>query len=92
VPRASSAAELVFARRFLEDLAEWQGSASSHDIAALDAALAQIANNPALPGRFPSFYDPTRPSYLYRSGALLIHYRVGLARELEFLNLFYARV
>ena len=82
-------AEYVLARRFLEDLAEWQAAASARDIETLDTALAQIANNPALPGRFPSFYDPTRPSYLYRTGSLLIHYRVAGADEIEFLNLFF---
>lgn len=57
----------------------------------LDAALAQIANNPVLPGRIPSFYDPTQPSYLYRVGSLLIHYRVTPADEVQFLNLFFPR-
>jgi hypothetical protein len=85
-------AEFVFARRFLEDLAEWQGNASTRDVHALDAALARVANNPALSGRFPSFYDPARPSYLYRSGAVLIHYRLGAAGEVESLNLFYSRI
>ena len=84
-------AECAFARRFLQDLAEWEGSASPHDIEALDAALAQIADNPALPGRFPSFYDPARPSYLHRTGSLLIHYHVAPTGEVEFLNLFFPR-
>ena len=83
-------AEYVFARRFLQDLAEWEGRASPADVAALGDALARIATNPALSGRFPSFYDPQYPSYLYRADALLIHYRVSTTR-VEFLNLFFPR-
>lgn len=84
-------AECVFARRFLRDLAEWEGSASARDIESLDEALARIASNPALPGRLPSFYDPQQPSYLYRAGDLLIHYRATPPNTVEFLNLFFRR-
>ena len=84
-------AECVFARRFLHDLAEWEGRASSGDVESLDDALARIANNPALSGRFASFYDPLQPSYLYRASELLIHYRITAAGTVEFLNLFFRR-
>jgi len=84
-------AELVFARRFLRDVAEWEGASSPADVETLEGALAAIAANPSLPGRIPSFYDPTAPSYLYRAGTVLIHYRTGAADTVEFLNLFFRR-
>jgi hypothetical protein len=83
--------ECLFARRFLRDLVEWEGSASPGDVASLDQVLARIANNPDLPGRVPSFYDPRQPSYLYRAGDLLIHYRATATDTVEFLNLFFRR-
>ena len=85
-------AEFAFARRFLRDLAEWQGTGSPRDVEALEQALAAIAANPSLPGRVPSFYDPTAPSYLYRAGSVLIHYRVVSGGGVEFLNLLFRRL
>jgi len=84
-------AEFAFARRFLRDLAEWEGMSSPRDVESLERALAAVAANPALPGRVPSFYDPALPSYLYRAGSVLIHYRVGPRGRVEFLNLFFKR-
>ena len=51
-------AEFLFARRFLQDLAEWEHDASPRDLEALDRALASIARDAALSGRVPSYYDP----------------------------------
>lgn len=84
-------AEHVFARRFLRDLAEFEGSHSPRDVEALDRALGAIASDPALAGRVPSFYEPAAPSYLYRAGPVLVHYRIR-NDTLEFLNLFFARL
>jgi hypothetical protein len=84
--------EFVFARRFLRDLAEWDVLASPRDVEALEKVLAAIADSPDLAGRVPSFYDPSAPSYLFRGGALLIHYRIGERGAVEFLNLFFRRV
>jgi hypothetical protein len=81
-------AELIFARRFLADVAEWERQASPRDHEAFSQIVASIADDPALPGRAPSFYDPESPSYLYRSGSLLVHYRVTQDGQVEFLNLF----
>jgi len=83
-------AEIVFARRFLRDLAEYEATHSPRDVEALDGALASIGSDPTLAGRVPSFYDPAAPSYLYRAGACLVHYRIDSDR-VEFLNLFFAR-
>ena len=85
-------ADYRLARRFLEELALFEKSASSRDLGNLDDTLAAIVANPNLPGRVPSFYDPTLPSYLYRSGMLLIHYRVNDSNQIEFLNLFWPKV
>jgi plasmid stabilization system protein ParE len=84
-------ADFLFAQRFLQELAEWLAQASPAAQAQLDDALAQIARNPALAGRFPSFYDPLRPSYLLRVADTLIHYRIADNGEVEFLNLFFSR-
>jgi hypothetical protein len=85
-------AEFVFSRRFLRELAEWEPLASPRDVEALETHLTAIAANPDLPGRVPSFYDPSSPSYLFRAGTLLIHYRVGKLGRVEFLNLFFRRI
>jgi hypothetical protein len=82
-------AEFVFSRRFLRDVAGWEKNASPRDQEALAQVLAAIAADPALPGRAPSFYDPQAPSYLYRSGSFLVHYRLTANGKVEFLNLFY---
>ena len=82
--------DFSFSPRFLQDLAEWEAAASPREREALDQVLATIVANPALPGRAPSFYDPLAPSYLYRVGRVLIHYRVE-TNEVLFLNLFFTR-
>ena len=82
--------EFSFSPRFLQELAEWEHPASPKDKAQLDTVLAAIVQNPALPGRTPSFYDPLVPSYLYRLGAVMIHFRVT-TDQVEFLNLFFQR-
>ncbi|MBI2087966.1 MAG: hypothetical protein HYT78_04385 [Deltaproteobacteria bacterium] len=85
-------ADFVLTRGFLEELAGFEKSASAHDLENLEGTLAAIVQNPSLPGRVPSFYDPSLPSYLYRSGNLLIHYRVPRRGLVEFLNLFWPKV
>jgi hypothetical protein len=85
-------ADYILSRQFLEDIASFEISASARDLENLEKALAAIAHAPNLPGRMPSFYDPSSPSYLYRLGNLLIHYRLPDAGSVEFLNLFWPRV
>lgn len=82
-------ADFIFSQRFLLDVAGWEKTASPRDQQALDQVLARIAADPALPGRAPSFYDPQVPSYLYRAGTFLVHYRLTDEDKVEFLNLFY---
>jgi hypothetical protein len=83
--------DYVFARQFLIDLAAFEQFASARDREILDKTLAAVIQNPELPGRMPSFYDPSSPSYLYRAEQFLIHFRVtdGI---LEFVNFFWPRV
>ncbi len=82
--------DFSFTSRFLQDLAEWEANASPREREALDRVLATIVANPATPGRVPSFYDPLAPSYLYRAGKILIHYRIT-SNEVTFLNLFFTK-
>jgi hypothetical protein len=82
-------ADFLFSRRFLQEVMDWEKSASPRDREALEQVLAAIAADPALPGRVPSFYNPQAPSYLYRSGSFLVHYRLTADGKVEFLNLFH---
>ncbi len=85
-------ADFALTPKFLEELATFEKSASSRDLSHLEQTLAAIVQDPNLPGRIPSFYDPSLPTYLYRSGDILIHYRISRRQEVEFLNLFWPRV
>jgi hypothetical protein len=85
-------AEFLLSKRFLDEISLSEKSASPRDIQHLDETLAAIVHNPQLPGRVPSFYDPGSPSYLYRSGKILIHYKESDGEEIEFLNLFWPRI
>ncbi len=85
-------AEFAFTQHFLQELAEFEKSASGRDLTNLEQTLTAIVEDPRLPGRVPSFYDPFLPSYLYRSGNLLIHYRRPRPGQIDFLNLFWPKV
>jgi len=84
--------EPVFTARFLQELAAFEKSASNNDLTNLDQTLAGIVHDPYLPNRVPSFYDPSVPSFLYRSGNLLIHYSIAKRDRVEFLNLFWSKI
>ena len=85
-------ADYVLTRQFLQELALFEKSGSARDLESLEEALVAIVQDPNLPGRVPSFYDPSLPSYLYRSGNLLIHYRTPRPGVVEFLNLFWPKI
>jgi hypothetical protein len=85
-------ADFVFTRQFLNELSEFQKSASENDLKGLENTLAAIVRDPYLHGRIPSFYDPSLPSYLYRAGNVLIHFRVNQRRDIEFINLFWPKI
>ena len=84
--------DYLLSRQFLVELALFEKSVSPRDRENLEVASAAIAKNPNLPGRISSFYDPSSPTYLYRSGNLLIHYRFVEPDGVEFLNLFWPRL
>jgi len=85
-------ADYLLTRQYLEELAVFEKSVSARDFQRLEETMAAIVQNPNLPGRVPSYYDPSTPSYLYRSGNLLIHFRLPNPTVVEFLNLFWPRV
>lgn len=85
-------ADYLLSKQFLEELSAFEKSVSVRDLANLDQAMAAIVQNPNLPRRIPSFYNPAAPSYLYRAGNILIHYRLTDLDEVEFLNLFWQRI
>ena len=85
-------ADYVLTRQFLQELALFEKSGSARDLKNLEEALAAIVQDLNLPGRVPSFYDPSLPSYLHRSGSLLIHYRQPRPGVVEFLNLFWPKI
>jgi hypothetical protein len=81
-------ADFALSRRFSLDFAQWEASASERDRQAIERAMAEIVANARLRDRFPSFYDPANPSYLYRCANALIHYREASDGTVEFLNLY----
>ena len=64
-------ADFVCAPRFLQDVAEWEKTASPRDQEALVQVLATIVADPELRARVTSFYDRHNPSYLHR-GMLIV--------------------
>jgi hypothetical protein len=85
-------ADFVCTRQFLKELSEFEKSASTADRRNLEQTLAAIVNDARLPRRVASFYEPILPSYLYRSGNTLMHYRTSQQGGIEFLNLLWPRV
>ena len=85
-------AEYFLSKQFLDELSVFEKSVSARDVANLDQAMAAIVQNPNLPRRISSFYNPAAPSYLYRAGNILIHFRLTESDDVEFLNLFWQRI
>ena len=85
-------ADYLLSKQFLEELSVFEKSVSARDLANLDQALGAIVQNPNLPRRISSFYNPAAPSYLYRAGNILIHYRLTESDGVDFLNLFWQRI
>lgn len=81
-------AEFTVLPRFSFEWSEWEKTASPRDLEELDRAMAAIALDPALPGRFRSYYDPIDPTFLYRIENVIIHYRIAADGAVEFVNLF----
>jgi hypothetical protein len=83
-------AEPVFTQAFLRRAIEIEKTASATELELLDRILADILNDPSLPGRFPAFYDPQHPTFLIRAGPFLIEFAVnGETNTVTFVSLFY---
>lgn len=85
-------ADFRFPPHCLAEITQTEAACSPHEATLLDEALARIATDPTLSGRFPSFYDPTKPSFLYRADPFMIHFCIGEDGVVEFLNVFWRRV
>ena len=85
-------AEFSFTNSCLAEIMQIEAACSPHEATLLEEALARVAADPALPGRFPSFYDPAVPSFLYRADPFMLHFRINEAETVEFLNVFWRRV
>ena len=83
-------AEPAFTRAFLRRAVEVEKTASTAELALLDRTLARIVENPYLPDRFRTFYDPQHPTFLVRADPFLIEFAVDEeADRITFVSLFY---
>jgi hypothetical protein len=83
-------AESAFTQTFLRRSIEIEKIASASELELLDKTLADILNDPSLPGRFPAFYDPQYPTFLVRAGPFLIEFAVDDEIDtVTFVSLFY---
>jgi hypothetical protein len=78
--------------QLVRDFRTLEPSCSPADEAIVYALLAEAIREPTTPRRIQSFYDPTRSSWLLRSGPFLVHYAIDdEAGEVVLLNLFRRR-
>jgi hypothetical protein len=82
--------EPAFTQAFLRRSIEIEKTASTTELELLDRTLASILDDPFLPGRFPAFYDPQHPTFLFRAGPFLIEFAVNDDTDtVTFVSLFY---
>ena len=78
--------------QFARDFRALEGSFSPAEQSLVDALLVEAVRQPESPRRIPSFYDPTRSSWLLRSGPFLVHYAIDDEEDqVVLLNLFRRR-
>lgn len=83
-------ADAIFTPAFLRRVAELDALISAGERGVLDRALARIVTDPFLIERFPTFYDPSLPTYFLRSDPFLIEFAVDEATDtVTFVSLFY---
>jgi hypothetical protein len=83
-------AESAFTQAFLRRAIEIEKTASTTELELLDRTLAEILDDPPLPARFPAFYDPQHPTFLFRAGPFLIEFAVTDETDrVTFVSLFY---
>lgn len=85
-------AEFRFTKSCLAEIGQIEAACSPTEATLLEEALARVAADPALPGRFSSFYDPAVPSFLYRADPFMVHFRIDENGGVQFLNVFWRRV
>jgi hypothetical protein len=75
--------------QFLRDFQTLEPAMSPADVAVFDALLATVIDDPQGVRRVQSFYDPSRPSWLTRSGPFVVPYAYDIdTDEVVFLNVF----
>lgn len=83
-------AEPGFTPSFLKRLAELEKTASTIELRLLEETLARIVTNPYLANRFPTFYDPSLPTFFVRSGPFMIEFSVDEKTDgVTFISLFH---
>lgn len=83
-------AEPAFTQAFLRRSIEVEQTASTAELELLDGILARIVNDPKLPERFPTFYDPQHLTFLVRAGPFLIEFAADEESDtVTFVSLFY---
>ena len=83
-------AEPAFTQAFLRRAIEVERIASTLELTILDKILARIVDDPYLPERFPTFYDPQRPTFLVRADPFFIEFAVDKESDVvTFVSLFY---
>jgi len=82
----------AFTPQFLRDFRNLESGLTAAEEEVVDELLARVVREPERSDRFPTFYDPNRPSWMLRSGPFLMHYAYDPdADEVVFLNLFRRR-
>jgi hypothetical protein len=83
-------AEPAFTQAFLRHAIEVDRIASTLELTVLDKTLARIVDDPYLPERFSTFYDPQRPTFLVRADPFFIEFAVDQESDtVTFVSLFY---
>ena len=82
----------AFTTQFLRDFRHLQSGLSPADEETLDELLATVIRHPEQRDRFPTFYDPSRPSWMLRSDPFMLHYAYDRAHDkVILLNVFRRR-
>jgi hypothetical protein len=83
-------AEPAFTQAFLRRFVEVEKTAPTSELALLDLMLARIVNDPNLPQRFRTFYDPRQLTYLVRASRFPVEFAFDESSDtVTFVSLFY---
>jgi hypothetical protein len=82
-------AEPSFTPSFLKRVAELEKTASALELRLLEQTPVRILIDPYLSERFPTFYDPSLPTFFLRSGPFMIEFAVDEKTDaVTFVSLF----